>query len=178
MRQQPRAAPRVPPASLPVSPNMPFTSRHPQKTSSARITSRPAACPQPTYRRALPTVSSSQEGPFPYFQRYASGPEASAREEKRQKNSGPLHSPAFPLLPPRPYGMSHFKPPPASDGDRRTGLRKVFSGMGRAREGKGQFLQKTPLPLSSSPCSTAFPQQKKRGSEWPAPAFTGKTKER
>ena len=26
--------------------------------------------------------------------------------------------------------------------------RKVFSGMGRAREGKGQFLQKTPLPLS------------------------------
>lgn len=27
--------------------------------------------------------------------------------------------------------------------------RKVFSGMGRAREGKGQFLQKTPLPLSS-----------------------------
>ena len=28
-------------------------------------------------------------------------------------------------------------------------LTKVFSGLGRAREGKGQFLQKTPLPLSS-----------------------------
>ena len=36
-----------------------------------------------------------------------------------------------------------------NDGDRRPPLTKVFSGLGRAREGKGQFLQKTPLPLSS-----------------------------
>lgn len=33
-----------------------------------------------------------------------------------------------------------------TDGRTRT---KVFSGLGRAREGKGQFLQKTSLPLSS-----------------------------
>lgn len=49
------------------------------------------------YQGAPPTVSSSQEGPFPYFQRYSSDPEASASERKKKLRH--LLSPVFPLPP-------------------------------------------------------------------------------
>ena len=80
--------------------------------------------------------------PFPYF------PGVLRPESKREKKTPSLFTPSIPP-PLRPYGMPYFKQPPDSDGDFRPDLKKVFSGMGRAREGKGQFLQKTPLPLSS-----------------------------
>lgn len=130
MRQQPRAAPRVPPASLPGIPKHAFTSRYPHKTDLCRRASRPAACPQPLSRSSPDgSASSSQEGPVPYFQRYSSGPGASASEKKKKLRH--LLSPAF-SLPPFPGPMTRHvlsSQPPASDGDRRPDLRKVFSGM-------------------------------------------------
>ena len=135
------AAPRVPPASLPGIPKHAFTSRHPHKTDLCRRASRPAACLQPLSRSSPDgSASSSQEGPVPYFQRYSSGPGASASEKKKKLRH--LLSPAF-SLPPFPGPMTRHvlsSQPPANDGDRRPDLRNVFSGMGRAREGKGRFL--------------------------------------
>ncbi|WP_337809866.1 hypothetical protein, partial [Desulfovibrio sp.] len=84
--------------------------------------------------------------PFPSFQSYSSAPEASTGEKERKKTLRPSSLPSIPP-PLRSYVMPYFKQPPDSDGDFRPDLKKVFSGMGRAREGKGQFLQKTPLPL-------------------------------
>lgn len=162
-RQQPPGSPTSPSGIVARNPQTrPSLPGICKRQSSARIASRPAACPQPTYQRALPTVSSSQEGPFPHFQRYASCLEASARKEKRQKSPALFTLQPSPSFLPGRMTMSHFKPPPASDGDRRPVLGEVFSGMGRAREGKGQFLQKTPLPpqkniLPYSPKGTAMP---------------------
>ena len=80
MRQQPRAAPRVPPASLPGIPKHAFTSRHPHKTFLCTKS-------VPPIIKGLPdgSASSSQEGPVPYFQRYSSGPEASERGKETEK---------------------------------------------------------------------------------------------
>ena len=117
------------------------------------------ACSQ-TYQRAPPLDPPLHRRKAPS---HTSRGIPAARKQARAREKTPASSlPSFP--PPsfsRPMSMHHLSgQPPANDGDRRPDLRKVFSGMGRAREGKGQFLQKTPLPLSSSPCSTAFPQQK------------------
>ena len=147
MRQQPPGSPTSPfGIAARVSPNTPSLPDIRKRRSSTRRASRPAACLQPLSRSS---PDGSQEGPVPYFQRYSSGPEASASEKKKKLRH--LLSPAFPL-PPFPGPMTRHvlsSQPPANDGDRRPDLRKVFSGMGRAREGKGQFLQKTSLPLSS-----------------------------
>ena len=173
-----RAASVLPPGvvRVPAPPKLPSLPISPKRPSSARIASRPAAChaaslikayarrDPPLHRRKVPSRLS----------RAIPAPRKQARERKKT-----LRPSSLPSIPPplRPYGMPYFKQPPDSDGDFRPDLKKVFSGMGRAREGKGQFLQKTPLPLSSFPRSTAPPQQKKAGQS-PAPAFTGKTKER
>ena len=176
-----RAAPVLPPGvvRVPAPPKLPSLPISPKRPSSARIASRPAAChasslikayarrDSPLHRRKVPSRLS----------RAIPAPRKQARERKRErKHSVLLHSPASPLPPLRPYGMPYFKQPPDSDGDFRPDLKKVFSGMGRAREGKGQFLQKTPLPLSSFPAPQ--PLHNKKAGQSPAPAFTGKTKER
>ena len=95
--------------------------------------------------------------PLPVFPELFQRPGSKHEREREKENTPPLFTPQHPP-PLRPYGMPYFKQPPDSDGDFRSDLKKVFSGMGRAREGKGQFLQKTPLPLSSFPRSTASPQ--------------------
>ena len=154
-----RAAPVLPPASS--------ASRHLQhalhfpSALKDRLPPCGVPCRQP-YQSVCPTesASSSQEGPFPSFQSYSSAPEASTREKEKKKTLRPPSLPSIPPPPLQPYVMPYFKQPPDSDGDFRPDLKKVFSGMGRAREGKGQFLQKKPLPLSSFPRSTAPPQQK------------------
>ena len=80
----------------PVSPNTPSLPDIRTRRSSARRASSPAACLQPLSRSAPDgSASSSQEGPVPYFQRYSSGPEASASEKKLRH----LLSPVFPLPP-------------------------------------------------------------------------------
>ena len=148
---------------VPAPPTLPSLPVSPKRPSSARIASRPAAChaaslikayarrDPPLHRRKVPSRLS----------RAIPAPRKQARERKRERER--KHSAPFtPQHPPplRSYVMPYFKQPPDSDGDFRPDLKKVFSGMGRAREGKGQFLQKTPLPLSSFPRSTAPPQQK------------------
>ena len=132
MRQQPPGNPTSPfGIAARVSPNTPSLPDIRKRRSSARRASRPAACPQPLSRSSPDgSASSSQEGPVPYFQRYSSGPGASASEKKKKLRH--LLSPAF-SLPPFPGPMTRHvlsSQPPASDGDRRSDLRKVFSGMG------------------------------------------------
>ena len=143
-----RAAPVLPPGVVrfPAPPTLPSLPVSPKRPSSARIASRPAACHAASlikaYARRNPPLH-RRKVPSHTFQEYC-GPKASARKKLR-----PSSLPASPLPPLRSYGMPYFKQPPDSDGDFRPDLKKVFSGMGRAREGKGQFLQKTPLPSPS-----------------------------
>ena len=153
-----RAAPVLPPGvvRVPAPPTLPSLPVSPKRPSSARIASRPAACHASSLitKRMPDGIRLFIAGrPFPYF------PGVLRPESKREKKTPSLFTPQHPP-PLRPYIMPYFKQPPDSDGDFRPDLKKVFSGMGRAREGKGQFLQKTPLPLSSFPRSTAPPQQK------------------
>ena len=107
---------------------------------------------------------------LPVFPELFQRPGSKHEREREKENTPPPFTPQHPP-PLRSYGMPYFKQPPDSDGDFRPDLKKVFSGMGRAREGKGQFLQKTPLPLSSFPRSTAPPQirttRKAGGLLWP-----------
>ena len=152
-----RAASVLPPGvvRVPAPPTLPSLPASPKRPSSARIASRPWRAMPPALSKRMPDgIRLFIAGrPFPYFPSYSSG-----RKQAREKNSVPLHSQHPPPL--RSYDMPYSKQPPDSDGDFRPDLKKVFSGMGRAREGKGQFLQKTPLPLSSFPRSTVPPQQK------------------
>ena len=137
MRQQPPGSPTSPSG---------IAARYPQKTALCTKSVPPCGVPcfQPN-QSVCPTgsASSSQEGPFPYFPSYSGG-----RKQAREKTPS-LFTPRHSLPPLRPYVMPYSKQPPDSDGDFRPDLKKVFSGMGRAREGKGQFLQKTPLPYPS-----------------------------
>ncbi len=148
-RRRPRPGTSNPP-SLPVSPKRP---------SSARIASRPWRAMPPALSKRMPdgSASSSQKGPS-RLSRAIPAPRKQARERKKTLRPSSLPS----LPPPSSPAVWHasFQTAADNDGDFRPDLKKVFSGMGRAREGKGQFLQKTPLPLSSFPCSTVPPQQK------------------
>ena len=154
-----RAAPVLPPGVVraPAPPTRPSLPVSPKRPSSARIASRPAACHAASlikaYARRDPPLH-RRKAPSHTFRAIP------AAGSKREKKTPSLFTLSIPPPPLRPYGMPYFKQPPDSDGDFRSDLKKVFSGMGRAREGKGQFLQKTPLPLSSFPRSTAPPQQK------------------
>lgn len=158
-----RAAPVLPPGvvRVPAPPKLPSLPVSPKRPSSARIASRPAACHAASlikaYARRDPPLH-RRKAPSHTFRAIPAAGSKHEREREKE-NTPPLFTPQHPP-PLRPYGMPYFKQPPDSDGDFRPDLKKVFSGMGRAREGKGQFLQKTPLPLSSFPRSTAPPQQK------------------
>ena len=158
-----RAAPVLPPGVVrfPAPPTLPSLPVSPKRPSSARIASRPWRAMPPALSKRMPDgirlfIAGRSLPVFPeLFQR-----PGSKHEREREKENTP---PPFTLQHPPPlrsYVMPYFKQPPDSDGDFRPDLKKVFSGMGRAREGKGQFLQKTPLPLSSFPRSTVPPQQK------------------
>ena len=139
-----RAAPVLPPGvvRVPAPPTLPSLPISPKRPSSARIASRPAAChaaslikayarrnPPLHRRKALPILSE-------LFQR----PGSKHEREREKENTPPPFTPQHPP-PLRSYVMPYFKQPPDSDGDFRPDLKKVFSGMGRAREGKGQFLR-------------------------------------
>ena len=133
--------PAPPTLSLPISPKRP---------SSARIASRPAACHAASlikaYDRRDPPLHRRNAPSHTFRAIPAAG---SKREREREKeNTPPLFTPQHPPSSPAVW-HALFQTAPDSDGDFRSDLKKVFSGMGRAREGKGQFLQKTPLPLSS-----------------------------
>ena len=175
-----RAAPVLPPGvvRVPAPPTRPSLPVSPKRPSSARIASRPAARHAASlikaYARRNPPLH-RRKAPSHTFRAIPAAGSKHGREREKENTPPPFTLQHPPPL--RSYVMPYFKQPPDSDGDFRLDLKKVFSGMGRAREGKGQVLKKKPLPLSSFPRSTAPPQQKKAGQS-PAPAFTGKTKER
>ena len=175
MRQQPPGSPTSPSGIVARNPQTrPSLPGICKRQSSARIASRPAACPQPTYQRALPTVSSSQEGPFPHFQRYASGPEASTREKKTPASS----LPSFPPPSPRPHDQTcPFLPAASQRRGPAARPEESFFGDGESTRGEGAvFTKNAPSPLVI-PLLHGLSPTKKAG-QWPAPAFTGKTKER
>ena len=151
----------LPRRPLPGTPTLPSLPVSPKRPSSARIASRPAACHASSlikaYARRDPPLHRRKA--LPVFPELFQRPGSKHEREREKENTPPPFTPQHPP-PLRSYVMPYFKQPPDSDGDFRPDLKKVFSGMGRAREGKGQFLQKTPLPLSSFPRSTAPPQQK------------------
>ena len=120
-RQQASGSPTSPSGiACPVSPNTPSLPDIRTRRTSAE--ERPAlrrTCSHLSKSSPAGSASSSQEGPVPYFQRYSSGPGASANEKKKKLRH--LLSPAFPL-PPFPGPMTRHilsSQPPANDGDRR-----------------------------------------------------------
>lgn len=149
-----RASSRV--VRVPAPPTLPSLPVSPKRPSSARIASRPWRAMPPALSKRMPDgIRLFIAGrPLPILSELFQRPEASTGEKERKKTLRPPSLPSIPPPPLQPYVMPYFKQPPDSDGDFRPDLKKVFSGMGRAREGKGQFLQKTSLPLSS-PYSTA-----------------------
>ena len=170
-----RAAPVLPPGvvRVPAPPTRPSLPVSPKRPSSARIASRPAACHAASLIKACPTgsASSSQEGPFPSFQSYSSG-----RKQAREKNSVPLHSPASPPSSP---AVCHALFQTAAR--QRRGLsprpEESFFGDGESTRGEGAvFTKNAPSPLVIPPLHSL--STTKKAGQSPAPAFTGKTKER
>ena len=162
---------------FPAPPTRPSLPVSPKRPSSARIASRPAACHAASLIKACPTgsASSSQEGPFPYFPSYSSG-RKQARERKRErKHSAPLHSPASPSSPVVCHALFQ------TAARQRRGLsprpEESFFGDGESTRGEGAvFTKKAPSPLVIPPLHSL--STTKKAGQSPAPAFTGKTKER
>ena len=174
-----RAAPVLPPGvvRVPAPPTRPSLPVSPKRPSSARIASRPAAChaaslikayarrdPPLHRRKALPILSE-------LFQR----PEASTREKERKKTLRPLHSPASPSSPAVWHALFQ------TAARQRRGLsprpEESFFGDGESTRGEGAvFTKKAPSPLVIPPLHS--PSTTKKAGQSPAPAFTGKTKER
>ena len=134
-----RAASVLPPGvvRVPAPPTLPSLPISPKRPSSARLASRPAACHAASlikaYDRRDPPLHRRNAPSHTFRAIPAAG---SKREREREKENTP--PPFTPQHPPplRSYVMPYFKQPPDSDGDFRPDLKKVFSGMGRAREGK------------------------------------------
>ena len=153
MRQQPRAAPRVPPASLPGIPKHAFTSRHPHKTFLCTKS-------VPPIIKGLPdgSASSSQEGPVPYFQRYSSGPEASERGKETEKfRPSSLSS----LPPPSSPAVWHVPFQTAASQRRGPAARpeESFFGDGESTS-PGSFYKKRPFPSRHPSAPRPFPNKK------------------
>ena len=178
MRQQPPGSPTSPSG---------IAARYPQTRLHFPISTqdvpphgeRPAlrrACSH--YQRAPRRIRLFIAGrPLPTLPEVCQLPGSKREKGKETEKSGPLHSPAFPLLPPRPYdhvpfqtAASQRRGPAASPGG-------SFFGDGESTRGEGAvFTKNAPSPLVI-PLLHGLSPTKKAG-QWPAPAFTGKTKER
>ena len=170
-----RAAPVLPPGvvCVPAPPTLPSLPVSPKRSSSARIVSRPAACHAASlikaYARWIRLFIAGR--PLPILSELFRRPEASAR-----KNSVPLHSPAFPPSSP---AVCHALFQTAAR--QRRGLsprpEESFFGDGESTRGEGAvFTKNAPSPLVIPPLHS--PSTTKKVGQSPAPAFTGKTKER
>ena len=175
-----RAAPVLPPGvvRVPAPPTRPSLPVSPKRPSSARIASRPATCPAaslikayarrdpPLHRRKAPSRLS----------RAIPAPRKQARERKRErKHSAPLHSPASPSSP----VVCHALFQTAARQRRGLSLRpeESFFGDGESTRGEGAvFTKNAPSPLVIPPLHSL--STTKKAGQSPAPAFTGKTKER
>ena len=174
-----RAASVLPPGvvRVPAPPTLPSLPASPKRPSSARIASRPWRAMPPALSKRMPDgirlfIAGRSLPVFPeLFQR----PGSKHEREREKENTPPPFTPQHPP-PLRSYVMPYFKQPPDSDGDFRPDLKKVFSGMGEHERGRGSFYKKRPFPSRHSPAPQ--PLHNKKAGQSPAPAFTGKTKER
>ena len=172
--QLPCFLPRRPLPGTPTLPSLPVALNTALCTDSVPPCDVP--CRQPN-QSVCPTesASSSQEGPFPYFPSYSSG-RKQARERKRErKHSAPLHSPASPSSPVVCHALFQ------TAARQRRGLsprpEESFFGDGESTRGEGAvFTKKAPSPLVIPPLHSL--STTKKAGQSPAPAFTGKTKER
>lgn len=170
-----RAAPVLPPGvvRVPAPPTRPSLPVSPKRPSSARIASRPWRAMPPALSKRMPDgIRLFIAGrPFPYFPSYSSG-----RKQAREKNSVPLHSPASPPSSPAVW-HALFQ----TAARQRRGLsprpEESFFGDGESTRGEGAvFTKKAPSPLVIPPLHSL--STTKKAGQSPAPAFTGKTKER
>ena len=174
-----RVAPVFPPGvvRVPAPPTSHSLPASPKRSSSAWIASRPAAYMPPALSKRMPdgSASSSQKGPFPSFQSYSSALEASTREKERKKTLRPSPLPSIPPSSSPAVWHALFQ----TAARQRRGLsprpeEKFFQGWGEHERGRGSFYKKRPFPSRHPPA----PQPNKKAGQSPAPAFTGKTKER
>ena len=170
-----RAAPVLPPGVVrfPAPPTLPSLPVSPKRPSSARIASRPWRAMPPALSKRMPDgIRLFIAGmPLPILSELFQRPEASVR-----KNSVPLHSPASPPSSPAVW-HALFQ----TAARQRRGLsprpEESFFGDGESTRGEGAvFTKKAPSPLVIPPLHSL--STTKKAGQSPAPAFTGKTKER
>ena len=170
-----RAAPVLPPGVVrfPAPPTLPSLPVSPKRPSSARIASRPWRAMPPALSKRMPDgIRLFIAGrPFPYFPSYSSG-----RKQAREKNSVPLHSQH-----PPPSSLAVWHALFQTAARQRRGLsprpEESFFGDGESTRGEGAvFTKNAPSPLVIPPLHS--PSTTKKAGQSPAPAFTGKTKER
>ena len=170
-----RAAPVLPPGVVrfPAPPTRPSLPVSPKRPSSARIASRPWRAMPPALSKRMPDgIRLFIAGrPFPYF------PGVLRPESKREKKTPSLFTPSIP--PPSSPVVWHALFQTAAR--QRRGLsprpEESFFGDGESTRGEGAvFTKNAPSPLVIPPLHS--PSTTKKAGQSPAPAFTGKTKER
>ena len=175
-----RAAPVLPPGvvRVPAPPTRPSLPVSPKRPSSARLASRPAACHAASlikaYDRRDPPLHRRNAPSHTFRAIPAAG---SKREREREKeNTPPLFTPQHPPSSPAVW-HALFQ----TAARQRRGLsprpEESFFGDGESTRGEGAvFTKNAPSPLVIPPLHSL--STTKKAGQSPAPAFTGKTKER
>ena len=170
-----RAAPVLPPGVVrfPAPPTLPSLPVSPKRPSSARIASRPWRAMPPALSKRMPDgIRLFIAGrPFPYF------PGVLRPESKREKKTPSLFTPSIPP----PFSLAVWHALFQTAARQRRGLsprpEESFFGDGESTRGEGAvFTKNAPSPLVIPPLHS--PSTTKKAGQSPAPAFTGKTKER
>ena len=171
-----RAAPVFPPGVVrfPAPPTRPSLPVSPKRPSSARIASRPWRAMPPALSKRMPDgIRLFIAGrPLPILSELFQRPES-----KREKKTPSLFTPSIP--PPSSLAVWHALFQTAAR--QRRGLsprpEESFFGDGESTRGEGAvFTKNAPSPLVIPPLHS--PSTTKKAGQSPAPAFTGKTKER
>ena len=171
-----RAAPVFPPGVVrfPAPPTLPSLPVSPKRPSSARIASRPWRAMPPALSKRMPDgIRLFIAGrPLPILSELFQRPGS-----KREKKTPSLFTPSIP--PPSSLAVWHALFQTAAR--QRRGLsprpEESFFGDGESTRGEGAvFTKNAPSPLVIPPLHS--PSTTKKAGQSPAPAFTGKTKER
>ena len=163
---------------FPASPTLPSLPVSPKRPSSARIASRPWRAMPPALSKRMPDgirlfIAGRSLPVFPeLFQR----PGSKHGREREKENTPPLFTPQHPPSSPAVW-HALFQ----TAARQRRGLsprpEESFFGDGESTRGEGAvFTKKAPSPLVIPPLHS--PSTTKKAGQSPAPAFTGKTKER
>ena len=176
-----RAASVLPPGvvRVPAPPTRPSLPVSPKRPSSARIASRPWRAMPPALSKRMPDgirlfIAGRSLPVFPeLFQR----PGSKHEREREKENTPPPFTPQHP--PPSSLAVWHALFQTAAR--QRRGLsprpEESFFGDGESTRGEGAvFTKNAPSPLVIPPLHS--PSTTKKAGQSPAPAFTGKTKER